>query len=425
MIEIITNDGIDRLNALSLNARNIQAAVAYWTYPPSSLSPAFAQALKAPDSYLIADIHSPTSIGSMAEFKRAGSNVYLYLFQLVGRTESADSKGIADHLMHSKVLVFDYGTDEVKIWVGSHNGTARALQGINFECAFLVTTKRDSQEHRQVIDHLEKIRRLATPFDLDDINLYRTLQGGLGADGFIELVDNEDAALTRKAVISVFGTGEADYQQLKKVGKKLFLSVSHTRSDKERLYRVSISQSGLFNPRQAGVKFDARRYAHKASASIPTLEQQQAVPMSIYTACLFFVTLVIEEELMGQYAIEAPPDSPWSDVLADRYFESTRTNRADAREHDRNPLGKGNYRIQGVNRGDRSDLFETPPLTDRGVAFMRLGLLERQELPSHPLIRKRILIGSEGTSGQSSLLGKPLAEAPARAEDADQQDKSK
>jgi hypothetical protein len=47
--------------------------------------------------------------------------------------------------MHAEVLVFDYGRREIKIWVGSHNGTRRALIGLNFEFATAITCERGSK----------------------------------------------------------------------------------------------------------------------------------------------------------------------------------------------------------------------------------------------------------------------------------------
>ena len=59
----------------------INAAVCYWTMPPNEFCPEFLSALKHKDSCLVVDIHSPTSIDSLAEFNQAGANIFLYLFQ--------------------------------------------------------------------------------------------------------------------------------------------------------------------------------------------------------------------------------------------------------------------------------------------------------------------------------------------------------
>jgi len=147
MIEFIASNAYRRLNELSVGSVKINAAVCYWTMPPGELAPAFIAALRHKDSSLVVDMHSPTSIDSLAKLNLAGVHVFLYLFQIVGKTEVADSKGIPDHLMHAKIFVFDYGTPEIKIWVGSHNGTRRALLGLNFEFATVISCERNSDLH--------------------------------------------------------------------------------------------------------------------------------------------------------------------------------------------------------------------------------------------------------------------------------------
>jgi phosphatidylserine/phosphatidylglycerophosphate/cardiolipin synthase-like enzyme len=72
------------------------------------------------------------------------ANVYLHLYQLVGKNDVPDAKGMPDSLMHSKVYVFDDGSNTVQLWVGSHNATSRAMLGINVECAVLTSLEKAS-----------------------------------------------------------------------------------------------------------------------------------------------------------------------------------------------------------------------------------------------------------------------------------------
>jgi hypothetical protein len=61
------------------------------------------------------------------------ANVYLHLYQLVSKNNVPDAKGMPDNLMHSKVNVFDDGSNTVQLWEGSHNATTRAMMGNNLE----------------------------------------------------------------------------------------------------------------------------------------------------------------------------------------------------------------------------------------------------------------------------------------------------
>ena len=85
MIEFVASNAHRRLNELASHSVKINAAVCYWTMPPVEFCPEFISALKHKDSCLVVDIHSPTSIDSLAEFNRAQANVFLYLFQIYSR----------------------------------------------------------------------------------------------------------------------------------------------------------------------------------------------------------------------------------------------------------------------------------------------------------------------------------------------------
>ena len=392
MTEFIASNAYRRLNELSVGSVKINAAVCYWTMPPGDLAPEFISALRHQDSYLIVDIHSPTSIDSLAKLNFARARVFLYLFQIVGKTEVADSKGIPDHLMHAKVFVFDYGTSEIKIWVGSHNGTRRALLGLNFEFATVITCERDSDLHLKALHFMESIRDISAVFQQSEIDLYRTIQGGLQIDAFIELQEPTASHLANRSVISIFGARETDYAQLQKVGKSVYLSITDSNTGAEAIYKASIDQTGYLDKRRKDLKFDPRRFAVKDVASIPVLENKQAIPASVYAKCTYFVTLKIDGPVLGQDAMEAPEGSLWVDVATDRYLNGGKQpiiNEAPIVAGDRD-IGK--FRVQGVNLGQAGSIFDSPPVSEMQRSLKVLDLSERRALATHPLIRRRILV---------------------------------
>jgi hypothetical protein len=392
MIEFIASNAYRRLNELSVNSIKINAAVCYWTIPPVELAPSFVSALRHEDSCLIVDIHSPTSIDSLAELNLAGANVCLYLFQIIGKTEVADSKGIPDHLMHAKVFVFDYGTSEIKIWVGSHNGTRRALLGLNFEFASVITCERNSDLHLKSLQFIEGIRKISVKFRQSEIDLYRTIQGGLQIDSFIELEEPKVLPLANRSVISIFGTRETDYSQLQKVGKSIYLSITDSSSGAEAIYKASIDQTGYLDKGRNNVKFDSRRFAVKDSSIIPVLEVKQPIPTNIYTKCKYFVTLKIDGPVLGKDAMEAPDGSLWVDVETERYLNGAGQPIFDEAPVVTGERTIGKFRVQGVNLGQAESVFESPPVSDMQRSLKVLGLSERRALIAHPLIRRRILI---------------------------------
>jgi len=392
MIEFIASNAYRRLNELSVGSVKINAAVCYWTMPPGELAPAFIAALRHKDSSLVVDMHSPTSIDSLAKLNLAGVHVFLYLFQIVGKTEVADSKGIPDHLMHAKIFVFDYGTPEIKIWVGSHNGTRRALLGLNFEFATVISCERNSDLHLKALRFIDEIRDISAVFKQSEIDLYRTIQGGLQIDAFIELQELGASRLANRSVISIFGTRESDYTQLQKVGKSIYLSITDSSTGAEAIYKAAIDQTGYLDKRKKDLQFDSRRFAVKDGASIPILENKHAIPPSVYTKCKYFVTLKIESPVLGQDAVEAPEGSLWADVTTDRYLSGAKQPIIDEAPILAGDRDIGKFRIQGVNLGQAESIFDSPPVSEMQRSLRVLDLSERRALATHPLIRRRILV---------------------------------
>lgn len=388
---------MDKFTELSNESICIKSAIAYWTLPVEKLPNSFISGIKHPDGFLCCDIHSPTSIDSLASLKEANANIYLHLYQLVGKTEVPDSKGIPDNLMHSKVYVFESIKGEIKIWIGSHNATMRAMTAINFECAIVFSTDKQSDVYRSVINHLHQIQNRSTEFNLNLTSYYRALQGGIGADGFIEVEDDSNTQLKSGESISIFGSVPEDYQQLKKVGKKLYLAVSNTNTGKEHFYCVTITQTGTMEGKGSkSITFSERRFAKRFNSQIPMLEggSKKALPLNIYDQAIFFVTLQIVEPLpTNTEAIEAPPEKIWKDVDLIEYHRKKCFDKIYSIDY----IQTGKYKIQEpinleIVAKKEVMLFESTDNAEWSRAFTKLSLADKRALEKHPLIRKRIFL---------------------------------
>lgn len=394
-MEIITGDGLERLNQLSQSARSIQAAVAYWTLPIESHDPAFLRAISHPDGFLCCDIHAPTSIDCLTELRANMANVYLHLYQLVGKNDVPDSKGMPDNLMHSKVYVFDDGSDKVQLWVGSHNATTRAMLGINFECAVLSTIEKSSLAYSQVMQHLQTIRKTSTLFNLAHVGHYRSLQGGWGADGFIEVIDHLQVPLVKGSEIGIFGSILDDHKQLKKVGKRLYLALNQPATGLETFYKVEITQSGILNNSRsnAGLRFGDRRSALRFASRIPTLDAYQPVTSDIHRRSSFFVTLKIGDPLPSStVVVEAPPEKVWGDVLESEYFQSIRSEIILPSEKAPAVGRRAIYKLQKPIELVTEHLQDNQEGLRKAKAFQTSSVEEKIALKDHSLIRKRIIL---------------------------------
>jgi len=389
-MEIITGNGLKKLNQLSRNARSIQGAVAYWTLPLDAFDPTFVRALAHPESFLCCDIHGPTSIDCLSSLRIERANVYLHLYQLVGKNDVSDAKGMPDNLMHSKVYIFDDGSNTVQLWVGSHNATSRAMLGINFECAVLTSVDKSSQVYHQVMQHLNAIRRSSVLFNLDDVGLYRSLQGGWGADGFIEVIDSTNMDPPIGTEIGIFGNITKDHQQLKKVGKRLYLALNEPSTGKETFFHAQITQSGVLN---GGLKFGDRRFALRFEPKIPTLRAISQVTSDVLRQASYFVTLKIGDPLpLSTKVVEAPPQETWKDIGDDIYFQSVRGEPITPNNQTLQARKRRQYRIQEPIKHAALQQIVNEESLRKAKAFQETTLDEKMMLNDHPLIRKRIIL---------------------------------
>lgn len=116
--------------------------------------------LNLPHSFVVVAWDSPTSLGSLnALHAIIPGKLYLHLGSL-----TPVERGVGPGLMHSKVFLARSG-DQCKLWTGSHNLTASAMQGVNREAAVLVEGDRNERVFADALTHLNQCRAEAMPFD--------------------------------------------------------------------------------------------------------------------------------------------------------------------------------------------------------------------------------------------------------------------
>ncbi len=81
--------------------------------------------------------------------------------------------------MHSKVFLAE-GEEGCRLWVGSHNLTAMAIEGGNYEAGVVVTGPASSGVMQDAIAHLQVCRNTAELFDPDQMERYEDIQRGWG-----------------------------------------------------------------------------------------------------------------------------------------------------------------------------------------------------------------------------------------------------
>lgn len=393
-IEVITNDAFQRMADLSVEAICIRAVMAYWTIPAADLPPAFLSGLKNTSGFLCVDIHNPTSLDALASIKQAGGYVLLHLVSTTGHSEIDDSSGMPNHLMHSKVIIFDYADRESVVWVGSHNGTFRALDGINFECTLAVHVDRSSDLYLEAQSHLQEIHNACLPFNPGLMAHYRYLQGGKTENSVavIELENGNDNPLRPGDQVTVFNMSRDDLKSFKTIETDVIVSLH---GSTEILYAAKVVQTGE-TPTSSNQAFGARRYADRKGAKLPVLMESKAVTKNMYARNTYFSVVKIDKILGSEWhLLEIPTHSPWVKIPAQ---DTSRFSKLD-----QDPVSANRHREHGA----KGLKFKVPafeemltPLADityeishaREFAFKEMRLDEKRAVARPTLIRKKVLV---------------------------------
>jgi len=157
--------------------RLLRGAVCFLTEPGRVLLSRHRALLNLPDSFFVASVAKPTNLDSMLRLHRqAPKNIYIHLG---GRTP--EEKRVGRSLMHSKVFLAE-GTEESRLWVGSHNLTAMAIEGGNIEAGVKITGSASSAVMIDAAAHLDVCRNTAELFDPSQMDRYRDIQNGWTRD---------------------------------------------------------------------------------------------------------------------------------------------------------------------------------------------------------------------------------------------------
>ena len=116
--------------------------------------------LQLPDSFVVVAWDTPTSLDALNELHAfIPGKLYVHLGSL-----TPVERGVGPGLMHSKVFLARAG-EQCRLWTGSHNLTASAMQGVNCEAAVLVEGTCDESVFTDALAHLNQCRAEAMLFD--------------------------------------------------------------------------------------------------------------------------------------------------------------------------------------------------------------------------------------------------------------------
>ncbi len=153
------------------------------------------RALAHESGFLCVDLHQPTDVDALARLVAKGSNVYLYCEDITTYTDAGQRE--PPYLVHTKMLLYWSEDRTAERWVGSHNWTNRAIQGLNVESSLVVKVQDSSNLLCEAAGYLGKIRQMSERFDVSKVDFYKQLQRNMSQSTtpVIELEGKNAAAL--------------------------------------------------------------------------------------------------------------------------------------------------------------------------------------------------------------------------------------
>lgn len=314
-----------RLEASLDKCQNVKGAVAYWTIDTDFVR-GLAEVLKREGSYYCIDIHKPTNIDYLANFKELGSNIFLHDYELKSNSENYElqTQYKKFHLLHSKIILFELPDNNVEIWIGSHNFTQRAICGANIESSIIIRTNQNSKIYDDVSKYLTFIKNNCIPFDTNDVDFYKLLQGQHEEDtGFwvLELVGENAANLVDEKMIKLLGFDNNDWKnKLDKLEKQIIIQILNLDDNQEYIYKAKVVQPGIMNSqnqKSSEITFSPRRYAVRGADKIPYLRKEAEINQDFLKRHNYYINLEIIESLVD-YKVYCKPQKNqyfWSELI--------------------------------------------------------------------------------------------------------------
>ena len=120
----------------------------------------------------------PTNLDAVARLSPLlGPNLRIHL----GAKTPVESGTDLTPMLHSKVVYTEHGDGRCTAFVGSHNWTGNALNGVNFEASVRVECEINDAFAAVIRNHLDRCVQGCVPFEPNDINYYKAVQHELSS----------------------------------------------------------------------------------------------------------------------------------------------------------------------------------------------------------------------------------------------------
>jgi hypothetical protein len=156
------------------NARRVDAAVAFVTRAGVDLAHREIDTSRC-EVRIVTSVRWPTNIKAVAELATRWPNtVWIHLAGNSPQEKSGDK-----YQMHSKVIAIEGQGDAFTAFVGSHNWTFTALDGLNLEATVEVSCRTSDSFANDLRLHIDACVAESEPFDTSQVDAYLAIQRAL------------------------------------------------------------------------------------------------------------------------------------------------------------------------------------------------------------------------------------------------------
>lgn len=355
----------------------LQAGIGYWTVRDALFGPHLTRALRDDSGFVCVDLYPPTDVDALASLVSQGSHLYVYYEDIPTYTDQGRKEPPC--LLHSKMLLFWSKDRTAELWVGSHNGTNRAILGLNVEASLVVRLRDSTTLFAAAAEYLQKMKGISEPFDLSKVDFYKEAQRKMmqGLAPVIEL-EGDDGGTLDNATVAVFGTDTTELRRLGTVRRDVNVVLFDSHSDEQYLYPATIIHAGLLEKSDSaagGISFSPRRHAFRRGRRFALLQREGPVEPNVLASAEYFVTLrlgTLNTALVAEYP---PPRAVAWEEMNDEVSPLLRRLDADARK----------LLFRGKQPRVRRPVIVAEEARPRTVE-------ERRSLPEHPLVSMRVLL---------------------------------
>jgi hypothetical protein len=321
-IEFVPNDLRKRnvqkkLRESLQKAKILRGTVAFWTIDNSFFETALIDVLNHPESFYCVDICPPTNFEAILDIEKElcqDKKARTFFVHLKRKSER-------DNLFHSKVILMEMPNDEVELWVGSHNFTKSALQGVNIESSIVMKfRKNESPIYNEVLQFLNALKNEIEGnfFSEEKYYYFKALQDAANRE-WVETCLRNDTNLKFREIffrrtikidgkkihnilrntIIIIGDNKEELKEIEKHGKTVFIHATDIDTKEEFIFEGSITARDILDDHYSkDVEFGSRRIGKTYSFSKEIiLESEEVVSREKLGNKGFYINIEVKERI--------------------------------------------------------------------------------------------------------------------------------